>query len=39
MQVQVLVAAGSKLKEAASEVADATGHSKRDLYEGALRAR
>jgi len=39
MQVQALVAAGSKLKDAASEVADATGLGKRDLYEGALRAR
>ena len=38
-QVQALVAAGSKLKDAASEVADATGLGKRDLYEGALRAR
>jgi 16S rRNA (cytidine1402-2'-O)-methyltransferase len=38
-QVQSLVAAGSKLKDAASEVADATGLGKRDLYEGALKAR
>ncbi len=38
-QVKALVAAGSKLKDAASEVADATGLGKRDLYEGALRAR
>ena len=38
-QVQALVAAGSKLKDAVSEVADATGLGKRDLYEGALRAR
>ncbi len=37
--VRALVAAGSKLKEAASEVADATGLGKRDLYEGALRER
>jgi 16S rRNA (cytidine1402-2'-O)-methyltransferase len=35
-QVLALVADGSKLKDAASEVADATGLSKRDLYEGAL---
>ncbi|MBC7764066.1 MAG: 16S rRNA (cytidine(1402)-2'-O)-methyltransferase [Candidatus Saccharibacteria bacterium] len=39
VQVQRLVSAGSKLKDAASEVADATGLGKRDLYEGALRAR
>jgi len=38
-QVQFLVAGGSKLKDAASEVADATGLGKRDLYEGALKAR
>ncbi|QNE47692.1 16S rRNA (cytidine(1402)-2'-O)-methyltransferase [Glaciihabitans sp. INWT7] len=38
-QVQSLVSAGSKLKDAASEVADATGLGKRDLYEGALKAR
>ncbi|MES2094430.1 MAG: 16S rRNA (cytidine(1402)-2'-O)-methyltransferase [Actinomycetota bacterium] len=38
-QVQSLVAAGSTLKDAASEVADATGLGKRDLYEGTLRAR
>ena len=38
-QVQSLVAAGSKLKDAASEVADATGLGKRDLYEGTLKAR
>jgi 16S rRNA (cytidine1402-2'-O)-methyltransferase len=38
-QVQSLVAAGSKLKDAASEVAEATGLGKRDLYEGALKAR
>ena len=38
-QVQALVAAGSKLKDAVSEVADATGLGKRDLYEGALKAR
>lgn len=33
------VAAGSRMKEAAAAVADATGLSKRDLYEGALAAR
>lgn len=38
-QVLALVAAGMKLKEAATEVAEATGLSKRDLYEGALVAR
>jgi len=38
-QVLALVADGSKLKDAASEVADATGLSKRDLYEGALAKR
>lgn len=38
-QVIALVAAGSKLKEATAEVAEATGLSKRDLYEGALAAK
>lgn len=38
-QVLALVADGSKLKDAAAEVSDATGLSKRDLYEGALAAR
>ena len=38
-QVLALVAAGTKLKDASSEVADATGLSKRDLYEGALASR
>ncbi|PRY67286.1 16S rRNA (cytidine1402-2'-O)-methyltransferase [Glaciihabitans tibetensis] len=38
-QVLSLVTEGSRLKEAASEVADATGLSRRDLYEGALAAR
>jgi 16S rRNA (cytidine1402-2'-O)-methyltransferase len=33
------VAAGTRMKEASSAVADATGLSKRDLYEGALAAR
>lgn len=37
VQVQSLVASGSRLKEAAAEVAEATGLSRRDLYEGALR--
>jgi 16S rRNA (cytidine1402-2'-O)-methyltransferase len=35
-QVRALVAGGLRLKEAAAEVADQTGLSKRDLYEGAL---
>jgi 16S rRNA (cytidine1402-2'-O)-methyltransferase len=38
-QTLALVAAGSRLKEAASEVAEATGLSRRELYEGALNAR
>lgn len=38
-QVLALVAEGSKLKDAAAEVAEATGLSKRDLYEGALESR
>jgi len=38
-QVQALVASGTRLKDAAAEVADATGLSKRDLYQGALAAR
>jgi 16S rRNA (cytidine1402-2'-O)-methyltransferase len=38
-QVLALVADGVKLKEAAVEVAEATGLSKRELYEGALAAR
>ncbi|MCU1403859.1 MAG: rsmI [Glaciihabitans sp.] len=38
-QVLKLVAEGSRLKEAATEVAEATGLSRRDLYEGALAAR
>jgi 16S rRNA (cytidine1402-2'-O)-methyltransferase len=33
------VAAGTRMKEASAAVADATGLSKRDLYEGALAAR
>jgi len=35
--VRALVEEGFRLKEAAAEVAEATGLSKRDLYEGALR--
>jgi 16S rRNA (cytidine1402-2'-O)-methyltransferase len=38
-QVLALVAEGSRLKEAATEVAEETGLSRRDLYEGALAAR
>lgn len=38
-QVLALVADGSRLKEASAEVAEATGLSKRELYEGALAAR
>lgn len=38
-QVVALVAAGSKLKDAAAEVAEATGLGRRDLYQGALAAR
>lgn len=38
-QVLALVASGSRLKDAAGEVAEATGLGKRDLYEGALAAR
>lgn len=38
-QVQALVASGTRLKDAAAEVADATGLGKRDLYQGALAAR
>jgi len=38
-QVLALVSAGLRLKEAASEVAEQTGLSKRDLYEGALAAK
>ncbi len=38
-QVMALVAAGAKLKEATAEVAEATGLSKRDLYEAALVSR
>ena len=38
-QVLAMVAAGERLKEAAAEVAEQTGLSRRDLYEGALAAR
>lgn len=38
-RVLELVAGGAKLKEASAEVADATGLSRRELYEGALAAR
>ena len=38
-QVRALVEEGFRLKEAAAEVAEATGLSKRDLYEGALAAK
>ena len=38
-QVLAMVAAGERLKEAAAEVAEQTGLSKRDLYEAALAAR
>ena len=38
-QVQALVAAGARLKEASAEVAEQTGLSRRELYEGALAAR
>ncbi|MBC7518665.1 MAG: 16S rRNA (cytidine(1402)-2'-O)-methyltransferase [Microbacteriaceae bacterium] len=38
-QVRRLVASGSRLKEASAEVAEATGLSRRELYEGALAGR
>jgi 16S rRNA (cytidine1402-2'-O)-methyltransferase len=38
-QVTALVAAGTRLKDASAEVAEATGLSRRELYEGALAAR
>jgi 16S rRNA (cytidine1402-2'-O)-methyltransferase len=38
-QVLLLVAQGVRLKEASAEVAESTGLSRRDLYEGALAAR
>lgn len=38
-QVQALVAGGLRLKEAATEVAEQTGLSRRDLYEGTLELR
>jgi 16S rRNA (cytidine1402-2'-O)-methyltransferase len=39
VQVLALVTQGIRLKEASAEVAEATGLSRRDLYEGALAAR
>jgi 16S rRNA (cytidine1402-2'-O)-methyltransferase len=39
LQVQALVAGGLRLKEAATEVAEQTGLSRRDLYEGTLELR
>lgn len=39
LEVQSLVASGTRLKDAAAEVAEATGLAKRDLYEAALKAR
>ena len=38
-QVQALVVAGARLKEASAEVAEQTGLSRRELYEGALSQR
>jgi 16S rRNA (cytidine1402-2'-O)-methyltransferase len=38
-QVQALVESGSRLRDASAEVADATGLSRRELYEGALKLR
>lgn len=38
-QVVALVASGTRLKDAAAEVAEATGLGRRDLYQGALAAR
>ena len=38
-QVQALIAAGVRIKEASAEVAEQTGLSRRELYEGALAAR
>ena len=35
-RVQALTASGVRLKEAAAEIAEATGHSRRDLYQAAL---
>jgi 16S rRNA (cytidine1402-2'-O)-methyltransferase len=37
--VQALIAAGVRIKEASAEVAEQTGLSRRELYEGALAAR
>jgi 16S rRNA (cytidine1402-2'-O)-methyltransferase len=39
VQVLALVAGGMRLKDAAAEVAEATGLGKRDLYQAALAAR
>jgi 16S rRNA (cytidine1402-2'-O)-methyltransferase len=38
-QVRALVAAGSRLRDASAEVAEATGLGRRELYEGALEQR
>jgi 16S rRNA (cytidine1402-2'-O)-methyltransferase len=38
-RVLALAASGARLKDAAQEVADATGLSRRELYEAALRAK
>ena len=38
-QVLTLVSAGTRLKDAATEVAAQTGHSSRELYQAALAAR
>jgi 16S rRNA (cytidine1402-2'-O)-methyltransferase len=38
-QVAALIAAGARLKDAAAEVSEATGLSRRDLYEGSLKSR
>ncbi|TQM63287.1 16S rRNA (cytidine1402-2'-O)-methyltransferase [Klugiella xanthotipulae] len=38
-QVRDLVAAGARLKDAAAEVSEVTGHGKRDLYQAALAQR
>jgi 16S rRNA C1402 (ribose-2'-O) methylase RsmI len=37
--IQILCEAGLSLKQAASAVAKITGHSQRDLYQNAIRAR
>jgi 16S rRNA (cytidine1402-2'-O)-methyltransferase len=38
-QVRELTGSGVRLKDAAAEVAEATGHSRRDLYQAALTAK